>query len=186
MKMLENREMKLLDRFKKLTTLRFFLLFLILTIIVVVAMGNVTPQILALSGGAPILDIRPGYTFADVEHLFTVLGEQGRQLYTTLQVLDLVFPLVYGMTLTLALTGVITRLLPEGHPMEKAVSLPILGMIFDYLENITIATLIVSYPNLSPLTVSVASTFTQLKWSCIILALVLLVILAVLALIKKK
>ena len=178
--------MKLLDRIKKLTTLRFFLLFLILTIIVVVAMGNVTPQILALSGGAPILDIRPGYTFADVENLFTALGEQGRQLYTTLQVLDLVFPLAYGMTLTLALTGVITRLLPEGHPMEKVVSLPILGMIFDYLENITIATLIASYPNLSPLAVSVASIFTRLKWSFIILACVLLVILAVLLLIKKK
>lgn len=186
MKILENIEMKLLDRIKKLTTLRFFLVFLILTIIVVMAMGNITPQILALSGGAPILDIRPGYTFAEVEQLFTVLGEQGRQLYTTLQVLDLIFPLAYGMTLTLALTGVITRLFPEGHTMEKAVSLPILGMIFDYLENITIATLIASYPNLSPLAVSVASIFTQLKWSFIILACVLLVILAVLALIKKK
>lgn len=186
MKILENIEMKLLDRIKKLTTLRLFLVFLILTIIVVMAMGNITPQILALSGGAPILDIRPGYTFAEVEQLFTVLGEQGRQLYTTLQVLDLIFPLAYGMTLTLALTGVITRLFPEGHTMEKAVSLPILGMIFDYLENITIATLIASYPNLSPLAVSIASIFTQLKWSFIILACVLLVLLAVLALIKKK
>ena len=186
MRMLERREMKLLDRIKKLTTLRSFLLFLILTIIVNVAMGNVIPQILALSGGAPILDMRPGYTFADIEHLFAVLSGQGRQLYTTLQVLDLILPLALGMTLTLALTGVITRLLPEGHPMEKAVSLPILGMIFDYLENITIATLIASYPNLSPLTVSVASIFTQLKWLCIILACVLLVILAAIALIKKK
>ena len=178
--------MKLLDRIKKLATLRFFLLFLILTIIVVVAMGTVTPQILAQSGGAPILDIRPGYTFADVEHLFTVLGEQGRQLYTTLQVIDLIFPLAYSMTLTLALTSVITKLFPEGHSMEKAVSLPILGMIFDYLENITIATLIASYPNLSPLAVSVASVFTQLKWSFIILTITLLVILVVLALIRKK
>lgn len=186
MKMRENIEMKLLDRIKKLATLRFFLVFLILTIIVVMAMGNITPQILALSGGAPILDIRLGYTFAEVEQLFTVLGEQGRQSYTTLQVLDLIFPLAYGMTLTLALTGVITRLFPEGHTMEKAVSLPILGMIFDYLENITIATLIASYPNLSPLAVSIASIFTQLKWSFIILACVLLVLLAVLALIKKK
>ena len=184
--MLENGKMKLLDRIKKLATLRFFLLFLILTIIVVVAMGNVTPQLLALSGGAPILDIRPGYTYADVEYLFTVLGEQGRQLYTTLQVLDLIFPLAYGMTMTLALTGVITRLFPEGHIMEKAVFIPILGMIFDYLENFAIAALIASFPNLSPLTVSAASVFTQLKWSFIILTVVLLVILAALVLIKKK
>ena len=77
MKMQENIEMNLIESIKKLTTPKIFLLFLILTIIVVLAMGNVTPQILALSGGAPILDIRPGYTFADVEHLFTVLGEQG-------------------------------------------------------------------------------------------------------------
>ena len=107
-------------------------------------------------------------------------------MYTTLQILDLIFPLAYGMTLTLALTGVITRLFPEGHFMEKAISIPILGMIFDYLENITIASLIASYPNISPLTVGVASIFTQLKWSFIILALVMLVILAVLVLIKKK
>ncbi len=179
--------MKLLDHIKKLTTLRFFLLFLVLTIIVaVVMMGYVHPQILALSGGLPILDTRPGYTFADVEHLFTVLGEQGRQLYTTLQVLDLIFPLAYGMSMTLALTGVVTRLFPEGHPMEKAVFIPILGMIFDYLENITIAALIASYPNLSPLAVSIANIFTQLKWSCIILALTLLVILARFAWGKKK
>ena len=185
--MLENREMELLDRIKKLATLRIFLLFLVLTITVaVVMMGYVNPQILELSGGLPILDTRLGYTFAEVEQLFTVLGEQGRQLYTTLQVLDLIFPLAYGMSMTLALTGVITRVLPQGHPLEKAVFIPILSMIFDYLENITIATLIASYPNLSPLAVSIASIFTQLKWSCIILALTLLAILAVLALIKKK
>ncbi len=186
MRRLENREMKLLDRIKKLTTLRFFLLFLVLTIVVAVAMGYINSQILTLSGGLPVLDIRPGYTFPEVEHLFTVLGEHGRRLYTMLQVLDLVFPLVYGMSVTMALTGVITRVLPEGHPLETAVFIPILGMIFDYLENITIATLIASYPNLSPLAVSIASIFTQLKWSCIILALALLVILAILALGRKK
>ncbi|MGY5861487.1 MAG: hypothetical protein RTU09_03870 [Candidatus Thorarchaeota archaeon] len=178
--------MKLLVHIKKMATLRFFLLFLILTIITVVAMGYINPQILTLSGGQPILDIRPGYSFAEVEHLLTVLGEQGRQLYTTLQVIDLVFPIAYGMSITLALTGVIIRLFPEGHTMEKAIFLPILGMIFDYLENITIATLIASYPNLSPFAVNVASIFTQLKWTCIILAFALLVILAILALSKKK
>ena len=185
--MLESREMKLLDHIKKLATLRIFLLFLVLMIIVaVVMMGYVQPQILALSGGLPILDSRLSYTFAEVEHLFMVLGEQGRQLYTTLQVLDLIFPLGYGMSMTLALAGVITRLLPKGHPMEKTVFIPILGMIFDYLENITIAILIASYPNLSPLVVNVAGIFTLLKWSFIILALVLLVVLAILALSKKK
>ena len=187
MKMLENREMKLLDRVKKLATLRIFLLFFVLTIIVaVVMMGYVNPQILALSGGLPILDTRPGYTIAEVEHLFTVLGEQGRQLYTTLQVLDLIFPLGYGISMTLALAGIITRLFPEGHSMEKAILIPILGMIFDYLENITIATLIASYPNLSPLVVSIANIFTLLKWSSMILALTLLAILAILTLRRKK
>ena len=187
MKMLENREMKLLDHVKKLATLRIFLLFLVLTIVVaIVMMGYINPQIMALSGGLPILDSRLGYTFAEVEYHVTILGEQGRQLYTTLQVLDLIFPLGYGMSMTLALTGLIMRLFPEGHPMEKAASIPILGMLFDYLENITIAALIASYPNLSPLAVSAASIFTQLKWSCIILALILLVILAILAIGKKK
>ena len=127
MKMQENIEMNLIEGIKKLTTPKIFLLFLILTIIVVVAMGSVTPQILALSGGAPILDIRPGYTFADVKHLFTVLGEQDRQLYTTLQVLDLIFPLAYGMTLTLALTSVITRLFPEGHARRRRFPYPSLA-----------------------------------------------------------
>jgi len=117
---------------------------------------------------------------------FVQITMNGRQLYTTLQILDLIFPLGYGISMTLALTGIITRVLPQGHPLEKAVFIPILSMIFDYLENITIATLIASYPNLSPLAVSIASIFTQLKWSCIILALTLLAILAVLALIKKK
>ena len=80
MKTLENREMKLLDSVKKLATLRIFLLFVVLTIIVAVVMiGYIHPQILALSGGLPVLDTRPGYTFAEVNHLFTVLGEQGRQ-----------------------------------------------------------------------------------------------------------
>jgi hypothetical protein len=107
----------------------------------------------------------------------------GRQLYTTLQVLDLIFPLGYGISMTLALTGIITRLFPEGHSMERTILIPILAMIFDYLENITIATLIASYPNLSPLVVNIASIFTLLKWS---LALALLAILAILALGKKK
>ena len=179
--------MKLLDRIKKLATLRIILLFLVLTIVVaIVMMGYINPQILALSEGLPILDSRLGYTFAEANHLFTVLGEQGRQLYTTLQILDLIFPLGYGISMTLALTGIITRLFPEGHSMEKTILIPILAMIFDYLENITIAVLIASYPNLSPLVVDIANIFTLLKWSSIILALALLAILAILALGKKK
>ncbi len=179
--------MKILDRVKKLATLKIFLLFLVLTIVVaIVMMGFVNPQILALSGGLPILDSRLGYTFTEANHLFTVLGEQGRQLYTTLQVLDLIFPLGYGISMTLALTGIITKLFPEGHSMEKTILIPIFAMIFDYLENITIAALIASYPNLSPLVVNIANIFTLLKWSSIILALALLAILAILALSKKK
>jgi hypothetical protein len=41
---------------------------------------------------------------------------------------------------------------------------PILGMLFDFLENITASIVINRYPALSPVSANLAPVFTFLKW----------------------
>ena len=56
----------LLTKIQRFATIRNILVMLAITIIVgAIMMAVVQPQLLALSGGLPILDIRFGYTYQD-------------------------------------------------------------------------------------------------------------------------
>lgn len=92
-------------------------------------------------------------------------GEEGRQAYITARwTFDLVFPLVYTSFLTIGISWFITRLPGWSENWSLANLLPILGGIFDLLEN-TAATLVMSaFPSNYGVILTAASLFTPIKW----------------------
>ncbi|HEV8239487.1 MAG TPA: hypothetical protein VGS57_08980 [Thermoanaerobaculia bacterium] len=88
-------------------------------------------------GREKLLDGRLWYTASDAASLFDQLGARGRRLYAwTAVTLDLFFPLAYGLLFALLLV----RLWPPGQAW--LLLLPILTVLADILENLTIATMI--------------------------------------------
>lgn len=178
--------MLLMKKIQRVATIRNILVMLAITIIVgAIMMAVIQPQLLALSGGLQILDIRFGYTYQDALDLLTALGEEGRQLYSIQQVVDTVFPLAYGLTLLLALGHLTARLFPGKRECGAVVSLGLVGAIFDYGENMLIGTQLASFPNVSAVVIEAANLMTMAKWLVLLAAFLALITMAVMTLVKR-
>ena len=117
-------------------------------------------------------------------------GEQGRAAYIRARfTFDLIWPLVYGFFLVTAISWVFARGFPPESRWRWANLAPILGMLFDYLENISTSLVMFRYPATTPIVAWLAPFFTTVKWIFVNGSFVLLVIGVVAALwrsVQKK
>lgn len=140
----------------------------ILAVVVYTIMMTVTiPKVMTYSGGMKILDMMPaGYDIAYVDSLLETLGEKGRNAYLYNQIpLDLIYPLLFGISLCLILAYVLKRLGKLESNWFYICLLPLFAALFDYCENIGIITLLKSYPNNANTLAQVTNVFSVLKSS---------------------
>lgn len=118
-----------------------------------------------VSGGVGIPDIMISYDLHKLQEVFAAYGSEGIAIYKNLQLIDFVYPLIYGALLL----GLLVRLkLPISF--KSLYSFPFAIVFFDYLENLLIRHFISIYPNLyedSNSLIEVSSISTMLKWSFI-------------------
>ncbi len=113
------------------------------------------PYMSKLSGGLPILDMRPWYTPEDAYHLLDVMGTSGRNAYWQLFfTVDILIPLLAILFLWSALSR---------GAFRKFRSFALVGGIADYLENIVIMILLANYPDHLNGLVTIAACFTLVK-----------------------
>jgi uncharacterized membrane protein YfcA len=112
-----------------------------------------------------LLDMLPtGYNQNYINELFKTLGENGREIYLTNQIpVDMIYPLLFGLTYTLLLAYFLKKLNKLKFPYTYLCVLPIIAGIADYMENIGIITMLNSYPDLSETTVNTTNTFSVIK-----------------------
>lgn len=115
----------------------------------------------ALAGGEPVLDLRIGYGAEEAGRLLARLGEAGRASYLTmLWTVDLLLPALFGLALWSALgAGALVRWR----------WLALAAAAADYLENVALSALILSFPEQRPLLVAVAGVLTAAKFSLYLL-----------------
>jgi hypothetical protein len=113
------------------------------------------PYMKQLAAGAPLLDMRPGYSPGAVYDLFDGLGQTGRGAYLRLLwTIDLLLPALFGIFLVSAI----------GRGALRAwKAIPLLAAACDYTENITITVLLLRYPMQEPALAQLASIFTVTK-----------------------
>jgi hypothetical protein len=116
----------------------------------------------ALAGGEPVLDLRPGFGPAEAYDLLSRLGAAGRTSYLTmLWTVDLLLPALFGAALWSALgAGALVRWR----------WLALAAAAFDYLENVALSALILSFPRPHPLLAILAGLLTAAKFSLYALA----------------
>ena len=124
-----------------------------------------TQRIKTLSGGVETLDVTLGYLPKTALQAVEAYTSAGRTWYLITQwTADLLFPIAYTLLFSLLLASLYRRAFSPDSPFQGLRWAPIGMMGFDYLENITISLLLVSFPQ-SPMALAVvASIASLLKW----------------------
>ena len=112
----------------------------------------------------PILDLQFFYTPQQAYDIIAAYTPAMRQAAAiTRLTLDVIYPVIYGMMLTLLLMLTFRRAFAK----DAVIFLPWGGVLFDYLENVGFATMFLSYPREFHALAQVTAIFTALKWTLI-------------------
>ncbi len=104
------------------------------------------PQVEAACGQAPP-DVRFTSSASDVSSFLDACGAVGRDAYQSMQMADLFYPLVFGLFLATSLALALSRLTPRRQSVLALAALPLVGTVFDYLENVFAWLAMAAYPD---------------------------------------
>ena len=171
----------LLIKLSKTRSILVLLALVILTNIVFQSSLPFTPKyIKQISENTKLLDSRFSYSVDTVEQSFANYGELGRNIYIKFQLLDLIYPIFYSLLLASLLFRLFTK--SKFNPYLFA----IFAGIFDYIENLFIFLMNISFPDISKILIYSGSFFTSLKWSFIIISVIIIIAGSINILIKKR
>ncbi len=161
------------DKFLSIATTRnlyrslFFLLFMIVGMnLGATAFYRYTHGvgILDTAGGANLLDNRMGgYSPEMAYKMIAAYGEQGIRYHLMLTVGDIVFPPSLALFLAIAITYFYSRLFSSRQVLRWLLVLPVIYLAADYLENVSIVTMLLSFPTSLPTVAVVANTMFTIK-----------------------
>jgi hypothetical protein len=134
------------------------------------------------AGDAGSPDLSIFYTPDELYRMAEIYGERGREAYVQARfTFDLVFPVAYTLFLATALSWLSRQAFPESSRWRLANLLPVLGMLFDYGENLSASLVMARYPDRTPLVDWLAPFFTLFKWAFLGASFALLLVAAVCA-----
>ncbi len=115
-------------------------------------------------GDNPTPDLSTFYTVEELYSWAELYGESGRMSYIrTRFTFDIIWPLIYTGFLVSSI-GSVTHGRYSESTTKKLVLIPILGLLFDYLENISTSVIMWRYPTRTPIIDLAATMITPLKW----------------------
>jgi hypothetical protein len=126
-------------------------------------------------GSADSPDMSFFYSPGDLYRMAESYGEQGRQAYVRARfTFDLVWPLVYTLFLATTISWVFGKAFAPDSRWQRANLAPLLGALFDYLENLSTSLVMLRYPDQTAVVDLLAPMFTALKWGFLGVSFVLL------------
>jgi hypothetical protein len=129
------------------------------------------------TGGADAPDTSFFYTPNDLYDMAESYGAQGRQAYIRARfTFDLVWPLVYTLFLVTAISWVFRKAFAPDSRWQRTNLAPLLGAMFDYLENVSTSLVMGRYPVQTPVVDLLAPVFTALKWGFLGVSFLLLLV----------
>ena len=162
---------------KKISNWRGWLISLVLLCLGFFAVTNNfigAEHVKQVSGGTAILDSYFYYPPQSAYQVLTDLGQAGRDAYLTVNLLDMFFPLTYGLFLSISLTMTYTFVYPAQSKRNFVILLPLVTMLVDYGENICVRAMLLNYPVNLMGTAQVASILTPLKYTLIVVTALLI------------
>ena len=118
-----------------------------------------------VAGGAGSPDTSVYYSPADLYQMAEAYGEEGRSAYIRARfTFDVIWPLVYTLFLGTAISWLFGRAFAPDSRLQRANLAPVLGALFDYLENVSTSLVMLRYPDQTAVVDILAPVFTLLKW----------------------
>ncbi len=141
----------------------------------------------ASSAGAGSPDTSLFYAPADLYRMAEAYGPAGRAAYIRARfTFDLIFPVIYGAFLMTAVSWLNGRAFAPASRWQRTNLLPLVGCLFDYLENVSAALVMGRYPAHTPGLDLLTPAFTALKWTLLAASFMLLLAGVVLALWRRR
>ncbi|NOY43114.1 MAG: hypothetical protein GXP26_14940 [Planctomycetes bacterium] len=162
-------------------------LFVLTTAVYLAMLFYTIPKVASFAPGIALFDLSPtGYSHEHAVTLLESLGQEGRNVYLYQQLpVDFIYPGLFAVSNSLLLTWLFVKRFEANSKIFYLAMVPVLGGLFDYLENISIVRMIQSFPDISQELVATASTFTILK-SAFITAFFVVLLLGVATLRKRE
>jgi hypothetical protein len=178
---------RLLARLKPHATSRNILILLALFLVFEVAVFPVAgARISAVSGGQGPLDLNLFNPPAQSLEAVAAYGPDGRTTYVIVELTaDLLFPIVYALFLSLTLIFLLSRGFPAENGVQRLAALPLFAALCDYLENLGILLMLITYPRTFAPAAWLPALFTPLKWLMFIFSVVVIVI-ALIAVLRRR
>ncbi len=126
------------------------------------------------------------YSTSDLYRFAEEYGAEGRAAYVRARVtFDVVWPLVYTFFLVTGVSWLSARAFAPHSRWQMLNLVPVLAMVFDFLENGCASVVMLRYPQLSPLAAALAPPASVIKWALVMGSFVLLLVIMGLAVRKK-
>lgn len=172
---------------KYLNGKRIIILFILTNLVYAIMMMITIPKVMSYNGGMKILDSIPtGYDFEYVNSLLNALGSKGRHAYLYYQLpIDMIYPLLFGITYSLILAYILNKLGKLETHLFYFCGFPALTGLCDYLENVSIITILNLYPENSITLSQLASYFSVAKSAFTIVTFIILTILLIILMIQS-
>jgi hypothetical protein len=113
--------------------------------------------------GSP--DMSLFYSPERLYQLADAYGAEGRQAYIRARfTFDVIWPLVYVVFLSTAISWVYGKAFEAGSWWQRMNLAPVLGALFDYVENLSTSLVMWRYPDRTAVVDVLAPVFTLVKW----------------------
>ncbi|HRG87669.1 MAG TPA: hypothetical protein PLW44_01525 [Chitinophagales bacterium] len=133
-----------------------------------------------------ILDLQFNYTPAKARQIIDLYGTDARAYAVKFGLIaDTLYPLAYTFLFLIITSLIFKNLKAKGIDTGSLHLFPLVIVPVDYLENISIANLLLTHPGFSDKAAQIASFFTSLKW-CLVAGLVLITFGGLITLLLKK
>ncbi|MFC1996798.1 hypothetical protein ACFLXI_04220 [Chloroflexota bacterium] len=155
-------------------TLICFIIFLLFTTLVLPVQAGIADKI-SQDAGSP--DMSFFYTAQELYEMAEAYEEQGRDAYIRARfTFDLIWPLVYAMFLSTSVSWTFEHASLYRGRWRWANLFPLIGMILDYLENISTSVVMYRYPASTDFLAYIAPFLTALKWIFVTASFIILLI----------
>ena len=110
------------------------------------------------------LDTLTNYTPEKAYNLISSYGNQGRQYYAIIELtLDLIYPLISALLFSLAILYTFRQGFPSFAWTNQLALIPFGVMLADYIENVCVVSMLLSYPRRIPVVAEISNIFTVTK-----------------------
>ncbi len=120
------------------------------------------------------IDLTIGFTPSRTLQMVQEYGDAARAFYAMIEMTtDVIYPIVYSFLFAVTLSLLYYR--KSYAPFAYVNLFPFISLVFDYLENLTIVTMLKSYPEQSMTLASFCEIFKMIKWFSVVVTVLLII-----------